>query len=273
MSGPADPARLSLNQATCELDSLQEAIDACVAQGVPSIGVWRHKLFQDPPDVWGRRIRDAGLKVSSLCRGGMFAAPAADERKRRIEDNLRAIDQAQALGTDVLVLVCGGLNGCDIDSAREMVYDGIAAIEAQAATAKVRLAIEPLHPMFCADRSVIATLGMANDFCERLGSAWVGVAVDVYHVWWDPNVYREIARARGRIFGYHVNDWLVPPPDVLKGRGMMGDGVIELKRLRSAVEAADYSGPIEVEIFNEKLWALGANEIIEQMKRSYERYV
>jgi len=255
-----DLARLSLNQATCE---------ACVAHQVPHIGVWRHKLEGDSEEIWGKRIRDAGLGCSSLCRGGMFPAATAEERRRHIEDNLKAIDQAVGLGTDLLVLVCGGQGGCDLDSARAMVLDGIGAIERHAAKCGVRLAIEPLHPMFTADRSVIVTLEHANDFCEKLDVAHVGVAIDAYHVWWDPHVYREIGRARGRILGFHVNDWIAPPPDVLRGRGMMGDGVIELKRLRAAVEEAGYTGPIEVEIFNERLWSKPALEIVERVKKAY----
>ncbi|HEV8145447.1 MAG TPA: sugar phosphate isomerase/epimerase family protein [Bryobacteraceae bacterium] len=265
----ADLARLSLNQATCEHATLAEAIAACVANGVPQIGVWRHKLEGDSEETWGARIRDSGLRCSSLCRGGMFPAATAEERRRHIEDNLKAIDQAVGLGTEVLVLVCGGQGGCDLDSARAMVLDGIAAIEHHAKKCGVRLAIEPLHPMFTADRSVIVTLEQANDLCDKLALGHVGIAIDVYHVWWDPNVYREIARARGRILGFHVNDWIAPPPEVLRGRGMMGDGVIELKRLRAAVEQAGYTGPIEVEIFNERLWSKPAAEIVERVKKAY----
>src|SRR5690606_12928823 len=152
----------------------------------------------------------------------------AEERKKRIDDNLRAIDEAAELGTDVLVLVCGGLPDRDIDGARKAVADGIAEIAPYAKERGVNLGIEPLHPLFAADRSVIVSLALANALAAEIGAENVGVVIDVYHVWWDPYVYREIERARGRILGFHVNDWIVPAPDMLRRRGMMGDGVIEL---------------------------------------------
>jgi sugar phosphate isomerase/epimerase len=193
----------------------------------------------------------------------MFPAATAEERQQRIEDNLRAIDEAAAIGTDLLVLVNGPAPDKDIDGARQMVVDGIAAVLDHAEKCGVRLGVEPLHPMFAGDRSVIVTMGEANAIAEQFQPRQVGLVVDVYHVWWDPQVYREIARAGERIFAFHVSDWIVPLPDTLMGRGLMGDGVIEIRRLREAVEAAGYRGPIEVEIFNEKLWSLPSNEIVE----------
>jgi sugar phosphate isomerase/epimerase len=200
----------------------------------------------------------------------MFPAAAAAERQARIEDNKRAIDEAVALGTDVLVLVCGPAPDRDLDGARMMVEEGIAAVKSHADSCGVKLGIEPLHPMFAADRSVIVSFAQANRMAEELG---VGVVIDVYHVWWDPEVYAQIERAAGRILGFHVNDWIVPLPDPLKGRGMMGDGVIEIKRLREAVDRAGYTGPIEVEIFNQKLYDMPGDELMKLMIDRFETEV
>jgi sugar phosphate isomerase/epimerase len=228
---------------------------------------------QDSPSDAGRIIRDAGLRVSSLCRGGMFPAATAQERRKRIEDNLRAIDEAAAVGTNLLVLVNGPAPDRDIAAARAMVAEGIAEIQQYASQCKVRLGIEPLHPMFAADRSVVVTLAQANDLAALFDPQWVGVVVDVYHVWWDPQVYAEIARAGRRIFGFHVSDWIVPTPDFLMGRGLMGDGVIEIRKLREAVEATGYEGPIEVEIFNETLWQLPVDESLRVLTERYLEFV
>ena len=270
----AELHRLSLNQATTQHWSLREAVDGCARAGIGWIGPWRDKIA----DAGGaststRLIRDAGLRVSSLCRGGFFPAATEVERRARLDDNRRAIDEAAELGANVLVLVCGPAPDRDLDAARRMVEDGIAAILPHAESCGVRLAVEPLHPMFAGDRSVIVTLGQANDMVERLASPLVGVAVDVYHVWWDPRVYREVARAAGRILGFHVSDWLAPPPDHLLGRGVMGDGVIELRRLRCAVEDAGYAGPIEVEIFNRVLWETPGDRVLALIKDRFQRCV
>ncbi len=264
-------ARLSLNQATIQSWSVKEAIDGCARAGLRWIGLWREKVAEEGLASSSKLARDAGLKISSLCRGGFFPAPTAAERRERIEDNRRAIDEAAALGTDVLVLVCGGLpaHSRDLDGARRMIEDGLAELIPYAAERRVRLGIEPLHPMFTADRSAISSLELANDIVERLASPQVGVVIDVYHVWWDPNVYREIARAAPHTLGFHVNDWLVPTPDLLLGRGMMGDGVIELERLRTAVDEAGYRGPIEVEIFNRELWDLPGEQVLKLMIERY----
>lgn len=254
--------RLSLNQITTERLSLAEAVNACVRHRIPHIGVWRHKLAESGVKEAARIIRDAGLRVSSLCRGGMFPAATAAERQQRVDDNLRAIDEAATLGTNVLVLVCGPAPDRDIEGARSMVRDGIAAIEDRARVSGIQLGIEPLHPMFAGDRSVIATLAEANTLASHFQPATVGVVIDVFHVWWDPELYPQIDRARGRILGFHVSDWLVPLPDVLLGRGMMGDGIIQLRRIREAVDRAGYTGPIEVEIFNRKIWDSDPNETL-----------
>jgi sugar phosphate isomerase/epimerase len=265
-----DASLLSFNQATAERASLPDVIDACARHGVPGISIWRHKLTETGLDRAARLVRDAGLRVSSLCRGGMFPAPTAAERSAKIDDNRRAIDEAATLGAEVLVLVCGAATDRDIGAAREMVADGIAAIAPYAAERGVRLGIEPLHPAFAAERSCITTMREARLISERFDSANVGVVVDVYHVWWDPERAEEIARLGDRVAGYHVNDWLVPVKNVLMNRGMMGDGVIELRRIRGEIERAGYRGPIEVEIFNEEIWQTPLDELVRLTK---ERFV
>jgi sugar phosphate isomerase/epimerase len=268
-TGAPDLARLSLNQITTERLDLRGAVDAAARAGLLAVGLWRHKVAETGLTAAVRVVRDAGLRVSGLCRGGMFPAPTRQGRQAALEDNRRAVDEAAALGADVLVLVCGGMPGRDLDGARAMVEEGIARTAPYAADRGVRLGIEPLHPAFAADRSVINTLAQANDLAERIGAPNVGVVVDVYHVWWDPGLYREVARAAGRVLGFHVCDWLVPNRDVLMSRGMMGDGVIDIRRIRQAVEGAGYRGFIEVEIFNRAIWDAPADEVVARMRERY----
>jgi sugar phosphate isomerase/epimerase len=266
----ADARLLSFNQATAERASLHDVVESCARHGVPGVSVWRHKLTDTGVHTAARHIRDAGLWVSSVCRGGMFPALTAAERATRIDDNRRAIDEAATLGAEVLVLVCGPAPDRDIGAARRMVADGIAEIAPYATERKVRLGIEPLHPAFAAERSCITTMREARLISESFAPGNVGVVVDVYHVWWDPERAEEIARLGDRIAGYHVNDWLVPVKNVLMNRGMMGDGVIELRRIRGEIERAGYRGPIEVEIFNESLWETPVDELVRLTK---ERFV
>jgi sugar phosphate isomerase/epimerase len=268
-----DLVRLSLNQATTQQWSVREAAEGCVRAGIPAIGLWRHKVAETGLHESVCIVRDAGLSVSSLCRGGWFPAASLAERQARLDDNRKAIEEAAELGTDVLVLVCGPAPDGDITGARAMVEDAIARLLPYAAEYRVQLAIEPLHPMFAADRSVIVTLAEANRLIERFAAETLGVIVDAYHVWWDPDVYTQIARAAGHILGFHVSDWLMPPPDHLNGRGMMGDGVIEVRRLRRAVDATGYTGYIEVEIFNQALWEKPGYELLPLMCQRYLEYV
>ncbi|PYP24423.1 MAG: xylose isomerase [Gemmatimonadetes bacterium] len=265
--------RLSLNQITAERASLKDAVEACARHGVPYIAVWRHKLAETGLDRAVRMVRDAGLSVSSVCRGGMFPASTRAEREARIEDNRRAVDEAAALGAAVLVLVCGAAPDKDIAAARRMVADGIAALAPYAGDRGVRLGVEPMHPAFAAERSCITTLREARCLAERFDSATVGLVADVYHIWWDPDLDDEIAHAAGRIVGFHVSDWLVPMQAVLMNRGMMGDGVIEVRRIREAVERAGYVGPIEVEIFNEAVWSMPLDVLLPLVKERYRACV
>jgi sugar phosphate isomerase/epimerase len=266
-------SRLSLNQATTQRWSLREAVEGCARAGIPAIGVWRDKLAEVGPARAARLLRDAGLRVSSVCRGGMFPAATAAERRARVDESRRAVDEAAALDAGALVLVCGPAPDRDIAAARDMVREGIAALLPYAQERGVRLGIEPLHPMFAGDRSVITTLAEANALVEAFASPALGVVADVYHIWWDPDLYAQIARAGGHIFGFHVNDWLVPPPDHLLGRGMMGDGAIELRRIRAAVDAAGYAGPIEVEIFNRAIWDAPGDAVLALMCERYLAHV
>ncbi len=233
----ANPAGLSLNLATIRQQwDMREAVDACVRHGIRAISPWRDQIAKVGLDEAVRMVKANGLQLTGVCRGGMF--PAADKagREAAIDDNKRAIDEAAALGADCLVLVVGGLpaGSSDIAAAREMVADGIATILPYAQSHNIPLAIEPLHPMYAADRACVNTLGQALDICEWLGEG-VGVAIDVYHVWWDPDLPAQIARAgrMKRILAHHICDWLVPTRDLLLDRGMMGDGVIDLRGIRA----------------------------------------
>jgi sugar phosphate isomerase/epimerase len=262
-----DPARLSFNSITADQVSLEEAVGACVEAGIGWFGPWRHKLAPGAAE----RIRAAGLRVSSLCRGGFFPALDAATRREREADNRAAVDEAAELGTDVLVLVCGPAPDGDLGAARRQVLEGIEALAPYAAERGVKLGIEPLHPMMIAERSVVVTLAQALDLAERFDRTQVGVVIDAYHVWWDPELDRQVERATGRIVGYHVSDWLVPTPDVLAGRGLMGDGVIDLPRIRALVEQAGYAGPIEVEVINPRLADLPPARLMETVVERFAR--
>lgn len=265
--------RLSLNQATTQRWSVREAAEGCMRAGIPFIGLWRDKVAATGLHESARIVRDAGLRVSSLCRGGWFAGATAPERQARLDDNRRAIEEAATLGTDVLVLVCGPAADRDLAAARGYVAECIEQLAPFAAEHGVTLGIEPLHPMYAGDRSVVVSLAEANRIAARFDPRQVGIVVDVYHVWWDADVLAQIHAAAGRIVGFHVCDWLVPTPDRLNGRGMMGDGVIELRHLREAVDAAGYTGPIEVEIFNQTLWELPGDELLQLMAARYREHV
>jgi sugar phosphate isomerase/epimerase len=249
---------LSLNLATVRAQfGFAAAVDACLAQGITAIAPWRDQVQAIGLAEAARIVKMNGLQVTGHCRGGMF--PAADKAglAAAIDDNKRAIDEAAALGADCLVMVVGGLPGAskDIAAARAMVADGLAAVLPHARACQVPLAIEPLHPMYAADRACVNTLEQALDLCDVLG-AGVGVAIDVYHTWWDPKIRAQIARAgrNGQILAHHICDWLVPTRDLLLDRGMMGDGVIDLRQLRGDIERAGFHGPQEVEIFSSENW-------------------
>ena len=250
-----DTRWLAVNSATVKAWTLPQLIEGCQRAGITAIAPWRDIVQAVGIDKAGTLIRDASLDVSCLCRGGMF--PAADEAGRRaaLDDNRRAVDEAVGIGARCLVLIAGGLpkGSKDLAGAHEQVRDGIAALLPYARDAGMPLAIEPLHPMTAADRACVNTLAHANDLCDELGEG-LGIALDVYHVWWDPDLPRQIERAGKRIVTYHVCDWLVPTRDLVFDRGMPGDGVIDLRGIRAMVEATGYAGHIDVEIFSTLDW-------------------
>lgn len=257
---------LSINRESVKQWKLPELVDGCAARGITGIGLWRYDLEAYGAAGAAELVRDAGLNVTSLCRGGFFTGP-----QDSMDDNRRAVDEAAALGTDVLALVCGGLGDFDLEEARQRVADAISELAPYAAERGVRLGIEPLHPMFCSDRSVVSTLGQAVELAERAGPAEaVGVVVDAYHVWWDPELDAAIRRAGDRIVAFQVSDWVTPlPAGVLTGRALMGEGCIRLAEMRGLVEAAGYTGPVEVEIFNDELWARPGAEALDLIIERY----
>lgn len=270
---------LSVNTATVkEQFGFREVAEACVGAGITAFAPWRDQIAAIGLEEAGRIVRDLGLQVTGVIRGGMF--PAADQagRKAAVEDNRRAVDEAAALGADCLVMIAGGLpkGSKDIGAARQMVAEGIAALLPHARAANVPLALEPLHPMYAADRACVTTLAEALDICDLLapgdGRA-LGVAIDTYHVWWDPDLARQIARAGAgnRILAHHICDWLVPMKDMLLDRGMMGDGVIDFRAIRRMIEAAGYHGPQEVEIFSaDNWWKRPGDEVLQICIERYD---
>ena len=250
-------AGLSLNQATVNKLSVTEAVDLCVRHDIPAIGLWREHVARTGLAASAAHVKAAGLTVSSLCRGGFFTHAAPVARAAAIADNKAAIEEAAALGTGTLVLVSGGLapGSRDIGLARRLIADAIAELVPVAQDNGVRLAIEALHPVFAADRCVISRLGEALDLACQFPADAVGVVVDTYHVWWDASLLPDIARAGDRIATYQVCDWILPlPAATLLGRGHVGDGHIDFPPVTAAVEAAGYTGYVEVEIFNQTIW-------------------
>ncbi|MCQ4198171.1 sugar phosphate isomerase/epimerase family protein [Streptomyces sp. BPPL-273] len=247
--------------------TLPELTAACRDLGVGNVGLWREPVRSYGVEAAAKLVRDAGLTVTTLCRGGFLTAVDPDERAAALADNRRAVDEAAALGTDTLVLVSGGLPAGhkDLRAARERIADALAELGPYAERHGVRLAIEPLHPMFAADRCVVSTLAQALDLAERFPAHQVGVTVDTYHVWWDDRAPEQIARAGagGRIHTFQLADWTTPLPEgVLNGRGQIGDGAVDMREWKGYVEAAGYTGAIEVELFNEGLWARDGREVL-----------
>jgi sugar phosphate isomerase/epimerase len=267
---------LSINTATVRKQlTLPALIEACARRGIPAIDPWRDQVQAAGLQVTARQLKDAGIRLSGYCRGGFFTAADAAGVRAALEDNRTAIDEAKTFGAPCVVLVVGSLPGAlegkpihhDIGLARSQVHDGIAATLEYARSVGMPLAIEPLHPMQAPERACINTLEQALDICDALDpdrTGAMGVAVDVYHVWWDPKLKAQIERAgRDRLLAYHVCDWLVPTRDLLNDRGMMGDGVIELKKVRGWMEAAGYAGFAEVEIFSDQWWSRPADEVLD----------
>ncbi|ALC23109.1 sugar phosphate isomerase/epimerase family protein [Streptomyces pristinaespiralis] len=262
-------SRFSINQMTVKQLALPELTEACVRLGVPAVGLWREPVAEYGLDATAKLVRDAGLSVTSLCRGGFLTATDEGDRARALEDNRAAIDEAATLGTDTLVMVSGGLpvGSRDLVAARERIADALSVLAPYAAERGVRLAIEPLHPMFASDRCVVSTLDQALDLAERFPADQVGVVVDTYHIWWDDRAPAAVARAgaTGRIHSFQLADWTTPlPAGVLNGRGQLGDGAIDMREWRERVESAGWTGFIEVELFNDGLWARDGVEVLEE---------
>lgn len=264
--------RFSLNQATTKYWPIPDLVAGCVEAGVTQIGLWREETRAHGVEKTAALVREAGLAVTSLCRGGFFHTPDW------YDENRRAIDEAATLGAPVLVLVSGGLpeGSRDLDAARAHVGEAIGDLVPYALAAGVRLAIEPLHPMFASDRCVVASLGQALDLAAPHPVEAVGVVVDTYHVWWDDQVWTQIDRAgrQGRIACFQVADWITPLPEgVLLGRGLPGEGCVELRRFREAVDATGFTGPIEVEVFHADVWARPGREVLDATLAGYRTHV
>lgn len=266
--------RLSLNTMTTKSWNLRQAVEATAAAGLPAVGLWRDRVAEVGVDVAAKLVRDNGLRVSSLCRGGFLTG--IEDGGAALQDNRRAIDEAATLGAPELIMVAGGIPDRDLPGARARLADRLAALVPYAAERDVRLALEPLHPVFCADRAVISTLGQALALAAPHPATAVGVVVDTFHVWWDPDLAAGIAAAgaQGRISSFQICDWLVPmAADPLVSRGMMGDGVIDFGAIAALVSAAGYAGDIEVEIFNEQVWATDGHTVLTTMKNRYRDLV
>jgi sugar phosphate isomerase/epimerase len=249
--------RLSLNQATVRTLTAAQAIELCVKHEISAIGLWRDRVAELGLAATAAAVRTAGLQVSSLCRGGFFTHDDPQARAAALADNRAAVTEAAALGADALILVSGGLvpGSRDLALARRMIADAIADLVPFARQAGVMLGIEPLHPMFCADRCAITRLGEAVDLAIQFPADTVGVVVDTYHVWWDASLADDLGRAAGRIVSYQLCDWILPlPSDILLGRGHLGDGFIDFRLISSQVLAAGYTGYAEVEILNRGIW-------------------
>jgi len=276
--------RLSLNQATIKYADLPTALRVTVEAGITSIGLWREPVAEAGLAAATRMVADSGLRVSSLCRGGFFTAADDAGRRAALDENRRAIEETAALyaagapgSAPVLVLVAGGLPGDrDLPGARSRARDAVAALVDDATAAGVVLAIEPMHPIYAADRGVISTLGQALDVAEQFPAAAVGVVVDTFHVWWDPQLDDQVRRAGrgGRIASYQVCDWITPlPPDALLARGMMGDGHIDFPAVTGLVTGAGYAGDVEVEIFNQAVWDADPAEVAARTAKAFDAYV
>jgi sugar phosphate isomerase/epimerase len=266
-----DLSRLCIHTITTKPWSIEEAAKHFSASGVGGITVWRDALEGRNMGQTGQLLRDANLEVVSLCRGGFFPHIDRQKREEALDDNRKAIDEAAALGAPMVVLVCGAHPDQSLEESRKQIRDAIAALIPYAKDAGVKLAIEPLHPMYAGDRSAINTLEQANDMAEELDSPWVGVAIDVYHVWWDPHLEKQIARCGEfqNIFAFHICDWKTPTADMLLDRGLMGEGCIPVNQIRGWVEEAGFAGFNEVEIFSTEYWKQDQSAFLKTIKEAY----
>ena len=270
-----DLSRLCIHTITTKSWAIETSAAKFAAAGVKGITVWRDTLAGRDIKKTGQLIRDQGLSIVSLCRGGFFPAATAADRAKALDDNRKAIAEAHAIGAPLIVLVCGAVPGQPLAESRKQIQDGIAALLPDCKAANVKLAIEPLHPMYADSRSAVNTLGQANDMVEALNSPYVGVAADVYHLWWDPALETESARCGQlkALFAYHVCDWRTPTIDLLNDRGLMGEGCIDIAGIRAQVEAAGFRGFNEVEIFSTRHWSGDQEAWLRQVVEAYRAHV
>jgi sugar phosphate isomerase/epimerase len=269
-----DTSKLCVHTITTKPWPVEEAIEQYSQIGVKGITVWRQALEARDPARVGRQARQAGLSIVSFCRGGFFPGTDLATRQAAIDDNLRAIDEAAKLGAPLVVLVCGAVPGQSLELSRQQINDGIAAVLPHAEACHVKLGIEPLHPVYADDRSAVNTLKQANDMAEALDSPFVGVVVDVYHLWWDPDLEAEIKRCgqNDNLLAFHICDWKTPTVDILNDRGLMGEGCIPIGKIRGWVEAAGFDGLNEVEIFSTRHWAKDQQVFLREIKEAYLNY-
>ncbi len=267
-----DLSQLCIHTITTKPLNIEEAAKNFSAAGVKGITVWRDALKGRNIKQTGKMLREHDLSIVSLCTGGFFPDKDLSKRKSAIDDNRKAIEEAAELDTSMLVLVCGAEPSQLLEESRKQIQDGIAAIIPDASAAGIKLTIEPLHPMYADTRSAINTLAQSNDMAEALNSPWVGVAVDLYHLWWDPFLEKEIKRCgeNGNLMAFHICDWKVPTTDMLLDRGLMGEGCIPVKKIRSWVEAAGFTGFNEVEIFSNAYWKEDQSEFLKKIIKAYK---
>jgi sugar phosphate isomerase/epimerase len=268
---PSDLSRLCVHTITTKPWSIEEAARNYSAAGVKGVTVWRQSIEGRDAAQAGRMIRGHGLSIASLCRGGFFTGTTRETRSKALDENRRCVDEAAALGAPLVVLVCGATPGQPLEESRRQIAESIAGLADHAAAAKVRLAVEPLHPMYADDRSAINTVGQARDVCGQVNSPWVGIAIDVYHVWWDDRLESEIAACgeEKRLFAFHMCDWKTPTTDMLNDRGLMGEGCIPIRRIRGWVERAGFSGFNEVEVFSQRRWAGDQHRFLAEIHQAY----
>jgi sugar phosphate isomerase/epimerase len=272
---PASPlldlSRLAIHTMTNKPWSLRQCIDAYTCAGIGGISVWRNVIEPIGANEAGKMLRDSKLHIVSLVRGGFFCASDNAKRQAAIDDNRRAIDDAATIGAEMLVLVCGAIPGLPLSECRKQIREGIATILPDAEARNIKLAIEPLHPMYAADRSAINRMAEAREICQTLKHSHLGIALDVYHIWWDPDLEIEIMLAgqQKTLFAFHLCDWRVNSRDLLNDRGLMGEGCIDIPKIRGWVEKAGFSGFNEVEIFSTVRWAMDQFQYMEQIKKAY----
>jgi len=269
-----DFSKLCLHTFTNKPWNLSQCIENYSKAGIKGISIWRNVLEGQDLKIVKKQLDEADLSIVSLVRGGFFPSVNASERALAIEDNMKLIEEATVLGAPLIVLVCGSDGRQSLETSREQIQEGIEKLLPIAIENGVKLAIEPLHPMYAGDKSAVNTLAQANDMAEAINSPYVGVAIDVYHVWWDPNLEVEIRRCgqNNSLFAFHICDWNVPTLDFLTDRGLMGDGCIPIKKIRSWVEKAGFSGFNEVEIFSDKYWAMDQKEYLDKIKLAYLKH-